>query len=240
MRGRPFLLLALGLAGCARYVVKVDSDPAGAAITLGGDRNKGDRWSVRTDSVAEIAATWPDGQRMATALTVDRDVHVLVRKDGDPAQVVGGRIVGAAAPPPSRPPVATPVPTVPITTGGPAAPGDSMAQARSLADAGQTAYKLTEYDEAIAKFKQAYELVQNSKDPRAAEILSNLQYNLAVVYESSYEVTPDLERLRRARIMYKQFDEQMATLVTNWSGTAEHADVLRRIRALDARIDAKP
>jgi hypothetical protein len=103
MRGRPFLLLALGLAGCARYVVKVDSDPAGAAITLGGDRNKGDRWSVPTDSVAEIAATWPDGQRMATALTVDRDVHVLVRRDGDPAQVVGGRIVGAAAPPPSRP-----------------------------------------------------------------------------------------------------------------------------------------
>lgn len=233
MRGRPFLLLALGLAGCARYVVKVDSDPAGAAITLGGDRNKGDRWSVPTDSVAEIAATWPDGQRMATALTVDRDVHVLVRKDGDPAQVVGGRIAAAAPP-------ATPPPATPIDTGGAAAPVDSMAQARALADAGQTAYKLTDYDEAIARFKQAYELVQNSKDPRAAEILSNLQYNLAVVYESSYEVTPDLERLRRARIMYKQFDEQMATLVQNWSGTAEHADVLRRVRALDARIDAKP
>lgn len=237
MRGRPFLLLALGLAGCARYVVKVDSDPAGAAITLGGDRNKGDRWSVPTDSVAEIAATWPDGQRMATALTVDRDVHVLVRRDGDPAQVVGGRTVAAAAPPPSPTP---PIPAIPIDTGGPAAPGDSMAQARALADAGQTAYKLTDYDEAIARFKQAYELVQNSKDPRAAEILSNLQYNLAVVYESSYEVTPDLERLRRARIMYKQFDEQMATLVQNWSGTAEHADVLRRVRALDVRIDAKP
>jgi tetratricopeptide (TPR) repeat protein len=217
MRGRPFLLLALGLAGCARYVVKVDSDPAGAAITLGGDRNKGDRWSVPSDRLRrgdrrDLAGRSAHGHRVDR-----RPRRPRARAQGRrprPGRRRPHRRRRGPAPVPVRP-SATPGPDRPDHTGGPAAPSvDSMAQARSLADAGQTAYKLTEYDEAIAKFKQAYELVQNSKDPRAAEILSNLQYNLAVVYESSYEVTPDLERLRRARIMYKQFDEQMATLVT--------------------------
>lgn len=241
MRGLllPALLTLLGPPGCARYVVKIDSEPAGATLTLGGNQARGDRWSVPGDSVAEVAATWPDGHRIATAFTVDRDVRVLVRRDGDPAQIVGAVPVGlggaplpvAAAPAPA--PTATPVPTVPL---GGAGAGDPMAEARALADAGQKAYELTDYDEAIARFKQAYEKIRDSQDPRAPEILGNIQYNLAVVYERSYEVKQDPERLRRARIMYKQFDEQMAALVQNWSTSAEHADVLRRIRALDVLL----
>ncbi|MBL9101853.1 MAG: hypothetical protein JNL82_12895 [Myxococcales bacterium] len=256
MRGllQPALLAALGafvLAGCTRYVVKVDSEPAGAAVTLGGNPARGNRWSVPTDSVAEIAATWPDGRRIAAAFTVDRDINVLVRRDGDPAQLLGASpVAGGAAVPVATVPVSTapagpvataptpsadPVPTVPIG-GGPAGGGTAMAEARALADAGQRAYELTDYDEAIARFKQAYEKIRDSKDPKAPEILGNIQYNLAVVYERSHEVKQDPERLRRARIMYKQFDEQMAALVPNWSSSAEHADVLRRIRALDARL----
>lgn len=250
MRGRPLSLLpALLLVGCTRYVVKADSDPAGATVTLGGSTGKGNRWSVPSDHTAEIAATWPDGQRMATALTVDRDMHVLLRKDGDPAQVVGARLAVAPTPTPvtnTGTPAA--VPTLPINTGAaPATPApsgpegrgvsDPMTRARALADAGQKAYELAEYDEAIAKFKQAYELIRDSKDPKAPEILGNLFYNMAVVYERSYDVKPDAERLRKARVMYKQFDEQMASLVQSWSTTAEHADVLRRIRALDTRLD---
>lgn len=248
MRGRPLALLGcVLLGGCTRYIVKADSDPAGAAITLGNAAAKGDRWSVPTDSVAEITATWPDGQRIAAALVVDRDMHVLLRRDGDPARVVGARLAGQdPAPTPADPdpdaPVTDappPVPTIPIDAGASAAApaNDAMAQARQLADAGQKAYELTDYDDAIAKFKQAYELVRDSKDPKAPEILGNILYNMAVVHERSYEVKPDAERLRRARVMYKQFDEQMASLVPNWSATAEHADVLRRIRALDARLD---
>lgn len=261
---RGLLLLALSFCplqtGCTRYVVKVDSEPAGATVTLGGNTAKGNRWSVPTDSVAQLAATWPDGQRLATAFTVDRDVRVLLRRDGDPAQLVGARPVGApapttsapttSAPPPSSvgpaspvaggPPATGPaaVPAVPIG-GAPAGGSTAMAEARALADAGQKAYELTDYDEAIGKFKLAYEKIRDSKDPKAPEILGNIQYNLAVVYERSFEVKQDPERLRRARIMYKQFDEQMAALVQNWSSTAEHADVLRRIRALDARLGAK-
>ncbi len=257
MRGRPLSLLLLALLllvleGCTRYVVKADSDPAGATVTLGGSAGKGNRWSVPSDHTAEIAATWPDGQRMATALTVDRDIHVLLRKDGDPAQVVGASLAVAPAPTVTPTPTPTdasaPVPTLPINTGAaPATPtqsgpegrgvSDTMTRAKALADAGQKAYELAEYDEAIAKFKQAYELIRDSKDPKAPEILGNLFYNMAVVYERSYDVKPDAERLRKARVMYKQFDEQMASLVQSWSTTAEHADVLRRIRALDTRLE---
>ncbi len=231
MRGPSLLLLVLvlALAGCARYVVQVDATP-GARVTLNGSPGRGDRWSVAQESAAEIVATWPDGQRLATALMIDRDMKVLLRKDGDPTQVVGARALGVA--PGVPPPVALPVPTVPVS----APQGDLMAQARALTEAGQKAYELTDYDEAIAKFKAAYDLIHGSEDPKAPEILGNILYNLAVVYERSFEVTPDPERLRRARVMYRQFDEQMAALVTSWAGSAEHADVLSRIRALDARL----
>ena len=240
MRG-PSVLLCLGLTttvmtgpACSRYVVHVETDPGGAKVTLNGNAARGDRWSVAQESGAEIVTTWPDGQRLATALLVDRDMRVVMRRDGDPGQVVGARTMLAA---PARAaagpadPVATPVPAD--------AGGDPMVRARALADAGQKAYELTDYEEAIARFKAAYELIRGSKDPKAPEILGNILYNLAVVYERSHEVTPEVERLRRARVMYRQFDEQMALLVKDWASSAEHADVLSRIRALDARIGSK-
>lgn len=228
MRGRGLLLLLLGLPGCARYVVQVEATPA-ARVSLNGGTARGDRWSVAQESAAEIVAVWPDGQRLATALVIDRDMRVLLRKDGDPSQMIGARPVGVGA---AGVPVAAPVPTVPVGT----AAGDAMTRARGLVEAGQRAYDRTDYDEAIAQFKAAYDLIHGSKDPKAPEILGNILYNLAVVYERSYEVTPEPERLRRARVMYRQFDEQMATLVTAWASSAEHADVQSRIRALDARL----
>lgn len=228
MRGLGLSLLVL--TGCSRFVVQVEATPE-ARVTLNGGPGRGDRWSVAQESAAEIVAVWPDGQRLATALVIDRDMRVLLRKDGDPAQVVGGRTLGGGT---AAVPVATvaTVPTVPI-----AAPaGDAMTRARGLVEAGQRAYDRTDYDEAIARFKEAYDLIHGSKDPKAPEILGNILYNLAVVYERSFEVTPDPERLRKARVMYRQFDEQMATLVTAWASAAEHADVQSKIRALDARL----
>ncbi len=228
--GMPLVLSAA--LGCARYVVHVETAPGGAKVTLNGQASRGDRWSVAHESAAQIVATWADGQRLASAVVVDRDMRVTVRRDGDPAQVVGARVAGTL--------LATP-------RGSPAAPGpvspapatDPMTTAKALADRGQKAYELTDYEEAIARFKEAYEQIRSSKDPKAPEILGNILYNLAVVYERSYEVTPEVERLRRARVMYRQFDEQMTLLVKAWASSAEHADVLSRIRALDARIDGK-
>ena len=131
------------------------------------------------------------------------------------------------APPPGPPPGT-------VTPG----PADPMAEARKLYDAGQKAYELTDYDVAIEKFRAAYELIRSSTDPAAPEILGNVIFNLAVVYERSYEVKPDVERLRRARVMYRQYDEQMSTIVPKWGQSAEHADVLARIRAIEARLGA--
>jgi hypothetical protein len=71
-------------------------------------------------------------------------------------------------------------------------------------------------------------------------MLGAVIFNLAVVYERSYEVTPDPERLRRARVMYRQYDEQMASIQANWAKSSEHADVLARIRALEARLAPQP
>ena len=45
-------------------------------------------------------------------------------------------------------------------------------------EAGQKAYELTDYDVAIARFKAAYELIRESADPRAPEILGNILYKI--------------------------------------------------------------
>ncbi len=235
MRGSSLVMLGwlvLG-SGCARYVVHVETEPGAAKVTLNGAAGRGDRWSVAHDSAAELVAVWPDGQRLATALMVDRDIRVTLRRDGDRAQILGARPVGAS-------PAAVPVAAVAETpTATDTTTGDAMTRARALAADGQKAFELTDYDVAIARFKAAYELIRDSADPKAPEILSNILYNLAVVYERSYDVTPEPERLRRARVMYRQFDEQMATLVPGWAKSAEHADVLSRIRALDVRLGGK-
>ncbi len=239
---RPILALvaALVAGGCVRNVVRVETEPAGAEVTLNGSRNKENRWSVSDDDEANLLATWPDGKQVSARILVDRDSKVLLRRDGDPSQVVGARLPLALVPgtEPSKDTTATPPGPPPGPPPGTVTPGpvDPMAEARKLYDAGQKAYELTDYDVAIERFKAAYELIRSSEDPAAPEILGNVIFNLAVVYERSYEVTPDVERLRRARVMYRQYDEQMATIVPNWGQSAEHADVLARIRALEARL----
>lgn len=228
------LALALAGAGCTRYVVRVETEPAGAEVTVNGSTKKDNRWSVPGDEETTLQARWPDGKEVTARVIVDRDSQVLLRKDGDPGQIVGARLPLAMVPGPAPEAGAgTTTPPPPTVTPG---PGDPMAQARKLYEAGQKAYELTDYDVAIEKFKAAYELIRGSDDPSAPEILGNVIFNLAVVYERSFEVTPDPERLRRARVMYRQYDEQMAAIVPRWEKSAEHADVLGRIRALEARL----
>lgn len=238
---RPLLALAVALAagGCVRNVLRVETEPAGAEVLVNGSTNRENRWSVSDDDETKLVARWPDGKEVAATIFVDRDSTVVMRRDGDPSQIVGARlplaqvpgtapVEGAGASGPPGPPPGT------VTPG----PVDPMVEARKLYDAGQKAYELTDYDVAIEKFKAAYELIRSSSDPAAPEILGNVIFNLAVVYERSYEVSPDVERLRRARVMYRQYDEQMSTIVPKWGQSAEHADVLARIRAIEARLGA--
>ena len=246
---RPVLALAVALTvtlhagGCVRNVVRVQTEPVGADVTVNGSHNKENRWSVSDDDETTLVARWPDGKEVTAKIFVDRDSQVVMRRDGDPSQIVGARLPLALVPgaqpgevtdpgPDTAPPPGPPPGTV---TPGPA---DPMAEARKLYDAGQKAYELTDYDVAIEKFRAAYELIRSSTDPAAPEILGNVIFNLAVVYERSYEVKPDVERLRRARVMYRQYDEQMSTIVPKWGQSAEHADVLARIRAIEARLGA--
>jgi len=60
-------------------------------------------------------------------------------------------------------------------------------------------------------------LIGDSQDPKAPEILSNILYNLAVVYERSRD--GDRTQVVGARVMYRQFDDPMATLVAGWAGS---------------------
>lgn len=235
---RQVLALAAALAGtfagvgCTRNVVRVETEPAGADVTVNGARNKENRWSIGDDDEATVLARWPDGKEVGAKILVDRDSLVVLRRDGDPSQIVGARLPLAMVPGATPPPTTGGPPPATVTPG----PVDPMAEARKLFEAGQKSYELTDYEIAIEKFKAAYELIRSSADPAAPEILGNVIFNLAVVYERSYEVTPDIERLRRARVMYRQYDEQMATIVPGWAKSAEHADVLARIRAIEARL----
>lgn len=228
------LVLVLAATACTRYVVRAESDPAGAQILVNGDTSRQGRWSVAPDHPTIVQARWPDGKTVGATLLLDQDSAIVLRRDGAPDHVSGARLFAAPSPVEqvTPPPAGPGDPPVVVKPG----PEDPMARARKLYDEGQKAYELTDYDVAIEKFKAAYELIRSSNDPAAPEILGNVIFNLAVVYERSYEVTPDPERLRRARVMYRQYDEQMTAIVPNWASSGEHADVLGRIRALEARL----
>lgn len=231
-------LAVLGLvlvAGCGRHVIKVETDPGDAMVTVNGSPSKENRWSTK-DSLADVVAMWPDGTSVKTKVTVFDDVVIRVHKDGDPA---GLKAPILAASGPRGVAVIEGQPTVKgLSAGSPAGGGDDaiFAKARALYEEGQRAYELADYDVAIGKFQDAYSLVRQSQSPDTAEILSNVVFNIAVVFEKSFELKPDPERLRKARIFYQQYDQRMSELVADWAQNPEHADVLARIRAIEVRL----
>ena len=236
-RGSLVVALALALAsGCGRHVVKVEADPGGAVVTVNGAPAKENRWSSK-DSLADVVATWPDGAQVRTRVTVLGDVVIKVRRDGDPS---GLKAPILAASGPRGVAVIEGQPTVKGAGAAPAPTGGDddalFAQARALFEEGQRAYELADYDASIAKFQEAYAVIRRSQSPDVAEILNNVIYNIAVVYEKSFELRPEAERLRKARIFYQQYDERMGQLVGDWSQSQEHVDVVARIRAIEARL----
>ncbi|HUS63771.1 MAG TPA: tetratricopeptide repeat protein [Kofleriaceae bacterium] len=71
----------------------------------------------------------------------------------------------------------------------------NMEQAKKEFDAGQTAYDLAKYDEALTRFTKAYEL---SKLPA-------ILYNLGQAQRRLYETGGALDNLRRSREMYRSY-----------------------------------
>lgn len=240
--GRGFgraLSLSLALAlGCNRAVIKIETEPGDAVVIVNEAPARGDRWSIKSGSPAEIVATWPAGEQVRATLAVERDAVVKLRRDGDPDKLTGGWLLAASGP---RGQANLRAPVDELTPGEPAEPppetaDDAFARARELFAAGQKAFELADYDLAIASFKEAYELIRGAPSGDTAEILTNVIFNLAVVYEKSYELTPEPERLRKARIMYGQYDEQMGQIVADWAASAEHQEVLARIKAVEAQL----
>ena len=236
-------IVALAALGCNRAVLKVETEPGDAVVIVNDVPRRGDRWSLKTGTPAEIVATWPEGEQVRATLAVERDVVVKLRRDGAADKLTGGWLLAASGPAgqanlkPAEEDEDEAAPPQEVTPPPPETTEDAFARARKLFTEGQKAFELADYDLAIANFKEAYELIRESPTDDTAEILTNVIYNLAVVYEKSYELTPKTERLRKARIMYRQYDEQMAQLVEGWSSSAEAGDVRARIRALEGRIE---
>ncbi len=253
-------LSMLASSGCHRAIVRVETSPnnpeAAPAVTIEGIPSRGNRWSLKSGVPVDIVATWPQGEQVRARLAVERDVVVVLRRDGNPDLSTGGWLLSAIGPKgqanlknsedegrddaddQSTPdPVSEPDPPeeAPKET-----TEEIFARARALFNEGQQAFELADYDLAIKRFKEAYELIRTSPTDDTAEILTNVIYNLAVVYEKSYELTPEPERLRKARIMYRQYDEQMAGFAEDWGSSSEASDVRARVRALDTRINALP
>ena len=268
------LLAVLGVlasGGCNRAVVRVQASPSNPetppVITIEEVPQRDNRWSLKKGESVDIVATWPEGEQVRARLAVERDVLVVLRRDGKPNSDdrYDGWLRAASGPrgqahlksiankhPDSDDDPNAASKTDPKTAKGDPQPQESpqepkkptteevFAQARTLFSEGQQAFELADYDLAIKRYKKAYELIRQSPTKDTAEILTNVIYNLAVVYEKSYELTPEPGRLRRARIMYRQYDEQMADLAENWDSSNEASEVRARVRALDTRINALP
>ncbi len=254
-------------SGCHRAIVRVKATPSNPetppAITIEEVPKRDNRWSLKKGQPVDIVATWPQGEQVRARLAVERDVLVVLRRDGHPPGDDNGGWLLAASGPRGQAHLkstddddddsSTSDPKADKAEGDPKTPEPTekpaekektteevFAQARALFNEGQQAFELADYDLAIARYKEAYELIRRSPTKDTAEILTNVIYNLAVVYEKSFELTPEPERLRRARIMYRQYDEQMAGLAENWGSSSEASEVRARVRALDARINALP
>jgi hypothetical protein len=227
--------LALALSGaCGRHVIKVEADPGGAVLLVNGEPSKGDRWSTK-DSLADVLATWPDGVQVRTKVTVLGDVLIRVRRDGDPSGLKAP-ILAASGPRGIAVIEGQPAVKGVGAAGSEGADDPFFAAVRALFAEAQRAYEFADYDLAITKFQEAYSKVRERESAETAGVLSNVLFNIAVVYEKSFELHPEVERLRKARIFYQQYDERMAAQVEGWAENAERAELLARIGALEARI----
>jgi len=92
--------------------------------------------------------------------------------------------------------------------------------AQQLFDEGSHAYSLGNFALAIQKFEAAYDLTQ------AVELL----YNIALAYTRRHALAPDLDHLRKARLLFENFANIRA------ANGADIRDARERIAQLDQQI----
>ena len=123
----------------------------------------------------------------------------------------------APAPPSGSTPAAAPAPAVAPTGNG--LPPEQRARARAAWEAGQKAFALSHYDEAVKHFEEAYGI-----DPAPAFL-----FNLARSHTRQYDIDESAEHLRRAVKLYETF-------LASQPESPRRPEVLAEITALKQRI----
>lgn len=79
----------------------------------------------------------------------------------------------------------------------------NLAEAQELYAQGQTKYETGDYEEAVGLWKQAYAKLPNTQDTQ--RIRHALVYNIASAELKSYQVSQDVTRLRKARVLLTDY-----------------------------------
>jgi hypothetical protein len=228
---RAVLVLACG--GCGGKVVRARAEPAkDAVIAVDGREKRQNRWVV-SPGEHQVDVTWPDGTRISERFEVRRDIFLVLHHDGRAGAVEGvdqPRRTVAAAPAPGPAPVA---PAVPSELG----PKERFERAKALFSQGKKSFELAEFDAAIESFEGAYALLSDAESADYDEILVQVKYNLAVVCERSYDVTPEVERLRKARVMFQNYDRDMSRTDPKWAGSKEQQELRTHVQELEKRVE---
>jgi hypothetical protein len=229
------VLGAAGLGACGGKVVKAQATPgAGVVIALDGDEKRSHRWVVDPGQ-HQVDVTWPDGTRVTELIEVRRDIMLVLNRDGRP-----GTVEGIDQPKPGEKAEGEegdgtsdePADVAPVEL----TPEQAFAQAKELFQEGKKAFELAEFDAAIENFKEAFALLADADSPDYEPIKAQVAYNLAVVYERSYDVTPEVERLRRARAMFQNYDSMQSRVDEKWVGSPEQEELRLHLQEIAARI----
>lgn len=227
------LLVTAAPLGCGGKVVKAQANPVeGAVITIDGEEKRQNRWVVEPGQ-HQVDAYWPDGTKIKELVEVRRDIVLVLNRDGRK-----GAVEGVDQSPEEEAPEGA-EPAVPVEEKPDSALNEEERydRAKSLFQAGQKAFELAEFDTAIENFKRAYGLMSESDSPKYEKILVQVTYNLAVVYERSYDVTPEIERLRKARVMFQNYDKSMSRSDPKWPGSPEQEELRTHIQELETRVN---
>lgn len=109
----------------------------------------------------------------------------------------------------------------------PADEDPTIAEAKAEYRAGSDAYALGNYQEAVARFERAYELTHQPE----------LLFNLGQSYTRWYDISNDLEHLKKARRLYENYVLNVgATDMDEEQQAQASADAQRRIAEVDRRI----